>query len=171
MTLKVRNIQRDGQTPFGGTFGFSNAVELPVPVDTRTTDFQSALEWTNGKAGWRAGLDCSTFDNDTQTVVWDNPAALRAGHLWWTVTGPDVPLARQHPVLRERDRFGQLPGHGRATGYVAVGAGKSNEPLLPFTINTALAQVPLSTGTPLEAKHQTTIAHSPSRCAQPAWSR
>jgi hypothetical protein len=46
---------------------------------------------------------------------------------------------------------------GRLTGYVAVGQGSSNEDLLPFTINTGLAPVPLSR-TSAEAELQSTIA-------------
>ena len=159
VTLKVRSIGRDGQIPYGGTFGFSNAVEVPVPIDTRTTDFQSALEWTNARGLLRVGWDGSTFDNRTQTVVWDNP--LRYGpdisggpsqgrmSLW-----PDNSLYYVHGTAAV-----SFAGRGRLTGYVAVGQGRSNEDLLPFTINTALAPVPLFRPT-AEAEQQTTIAQA-----------
>ena len=157
ITLKIKNTQREGQIPFGGTFGFNNAVELPVPVDTRTTDFQSALEWANNRGLVRVGWDYSTFNNNTETVVWDNPLRY----------GPDIsggPSQGRMALWPDNTLYYlngtgsvSFPGHGRATGYLAVGEGKSNEPLLPFTINTALATVPLYRAT-AEAKHQTTIA-------------
>ena len=42
-------------------------------MDTRTTDFQSALEWSNPKGLLRVGWDGSIFTNDNPTIVWDNP--------------------------------------------------------------------------------------------------
>lgn len=157
LTLSVKNTDRDGQIPYGATFGFNNAVELPVPVDTRTTDFRSALEWSRGRGLLRVGWDGSAFDNHTETVVWDNP--LRYGpdaagapsqgrmSLW-----PGNSLHYLHGTGAV-----SFPGRGRLTGYLAVGQGKSNEDLLPFTINTALAAPPLSRLT-AEASQQSTIA-------------
>ncbi len=57
ITLRVKNTNREGKIPFGGTFGFSNAVELPMPLDTRTTDLQTAIEWTNTKGLVQLGWD------------------------------------------------------------------------------------------------------------------
>ena len=77
LVLKVKNTTRSGALPFGGTFGFNNAVELPVPVDTRTSEVQTALEWGDGRRMLRVGWDGSSFDNDVESVTWDNP--LRYG--------------------------------------------------------------------------------------------
>ena len=75
--VKFRNTTREGAIPFGASFGFNNAVELPVPVDTRTTDVQTAFEWANGRGMLRIGWDGSSFDNNVESVTWDNP--LRFG--------------------------------------------------------------------------------------------
>ena len=157
ITLKVKNTARDGQIPFGATFGFNNAVEIPAPVDTRTTDFQSTLEWTNSRGLVRVGWDGSTFDNNTEAVVWDNPLRY----------GPDISgtPSQGRMALWPGNSLNYVHGtgafsfarNGRLTGYVAVGQGKSNEDLLPFTINTALQPVPLFRQT-AEAKQQSTIA-------------
>ena len=69
----IKNTNRDGHIPYGGTFGFSNAVEIPMPLDNRTTDLKTALEWSNGKGLLRFGWDGSTFENNIGNVVWDNP--------------------------------------------------------------------------------------------------
>ena len=45
-----KNTQKTGEQPWAGTFGFSDAVELATPVDTRTTDVGVAAEWTNAVA-------------------------------------------------------------------------------------------------------------------------
>lgn len=157
ISLRVRNTTREGAIPFGGTFGFSNAVELPVPVDWRHTELQTALEWGNESGMLRLGWDGSTFDNNVESVTWDNPLRY----------GPDIAGAPSQGrmslwpgnTLTYLHGTGavSLPGRSRLTGYVALGQGRSNEDLLPFTINTAIAPIALSRPT-AEAKNQMTVA-------------
>ena len=155
--LRVRNTTRQGAIPFGGTFGFNNAVELPVPVDTRHTELQSAFEWGNDTGMLRVGWDGSTFDNNVESVTWDNPLRY----------GPDVAAtpSQGRMALWPGNTLTYLhgtgavsfPGRGRLTGYAAIGQGRSNENLLPFTINTAIPPVALSRST-AEAENRMTIA-------------
>lgn len=159
LTLLVRSTTREGAIPFGGSFGFNNAVELPVPIDWRHTELQSLYEWGNQRGMLRVGWDGSTFQNDVDTVIWDNP--LRFGPdlagapsqgrmaLW-----PDNTLAYLHGTGAV-----SLPGRSRLTGYVALGHGSSNADLLPFTINTAIASPPLSRTT-AQASNRMTIAQA-----------
>ena len=77
IVVKVRGISRTGAIPFGGTFGFNNAVELPVPVDSRTADVQTALEWGNQAGMLRIGWDGLSYEPDNDSAIWDNP--LRYG--------------------------------------------------------------------------------------------
>ena len=155
--LRVTNTTREGAIPFGATFGFNNAVELPVPIDTRTTDLQTAIEWANPTGFFRIGWDGSTFDNNVESVTWDNP--LRFGpdvagtpsqgrmSLW-----PGNTLTYLHGT-----GAASLPGRTRVSAYIALGQGRSNEDLLPFTINAAIAPVALSRTT-ADAKTQMAIA-------------
>ncbi len=155
--IKFRNTTREGAIPFGATFGFSNAVELPVPVDTRTTDVQTSLEWANSAGMVRIGWDGSAFDNNIESVTWDNPLRY----------GPDIAgtPSQGRMSLWPANTLTYLHGTGavslagrtRLTGYLALGEGRSNEPLLPFTINTAIAPIALARAT-AEAKNQMTIA-------------
>jgi len=157
LSIRIRNTMREGNIPFGGTFGFNNAVELPVPVDTRITDLQTSYEWGNNTGMFRVGWDGSTFANNIDSVTWDNPLRF----------GPDL------AATPSQGRMALWPGntlmyvHGtgavsmaartRLTAYVALGRGRSNEDLLPFTINTAIAPVPLSRTT-ADAQTKTSIA-------------
>lgn len=159
ITLQIRNTTREGAIPFGGTFGFNNAVELPAPVDWRHTEVRSAFEWGNQTGMLRVGWDGSTFDNNIDSVTWDNPLRF----------GPDLAATPSQGrmsswpgnTLTYLHGTGavSLPGRSRLTGYVAIGEGRSNANLLPFTINTAIAPVPLSRQT-AEAKNQMTIAQA-----------
>lgn len=155
--ITVINTTREGAIPFGGSFGHSNAVEVPVPVDTRTTEVRTAYEWGNSTGMLRVGWEGSQFDNHVENVVWDNPVRFgpdasggpsqgRMG-LW-----PGNTLTYLHGTGGV-----SLPGRSRLTGYLAVGQGRSNEDLLPFTINTALTQPPLARGT-AQAESRMTIA-------------
>jgi MtrB/PioB family decaheme-associated outer membrane protein len=159
LSINIRSSDRSGAIPFGGTFGFNNAVELPVPVQTRTTDVQTALEWGNQHGMLRVGWDGSAFNNDVDSVVWDNPiffgpdttAAPSQGRM---SSWPDNTLTYLHGTGAIN-----FAGHSRVTGYVAFGEGRSDATLLPFTINTAINQPPLSRLT-AEGQSDMTIAQA-----------
>ncbi len=142
IVIQVKNTNRDGHIPFGATFGFSNAVEIPMPLDHRTTDLKTSLEWSNSKGMARFGWDGSTFDNTIESVVWDNPLRF----------GPDIsggPSQGRHTswadnTLTYLHGTGavSIPMNGRLTGYAAFGQGRNSTDLLPHTINTAFAPPP-----------------------------
>jgi MtrB/PioB family decaheme-associated outer membrane protein len=157
ITVRVKNTNRDGYIPYGGTFGFSNAVEIPMPLDHRTTDLNTAIEWSNGKGLLKLGWDASAFDNQIQSVVWDNPiyygpdttSTPSQGRL---ASWPDNTLMYLHGT-----GSASIPMNGRATAYVAFGQGRNNTDLLPHTINTAIASPTLARPT-AEAESQMTMA-------------
>ena len=157
VSIQIRNTTRQGAIPFGGSFGHGNAVELPIPVDTRTTDVQTAFEWANSRGMVRFGWDGSMFDNDIETVTWDNP--LRFGP---DIAGtPSQGRMSSWPsnTLTYIHLTGSLstPGRGRLTAYTARGEGRNTETLLPFTINTAIPPVALARTT-ADAAQKMTIA-------------
>ena len=157
VSVHIRNTTREGSIPFGGTFGFSNAVELPVPVDTRVTDVRTAFEWGNQTGMLRFGWDGSTFDNHVESVVWDNPIrygpdATGAPSQGRMALWPGNTLTYLHGTGAVT-----LPARTRLTGYLAVGQGRNNEDLLPFTINTAVTQ-PALARTTAQAESQMAIA-------------
>ena len=116
LSLLLKSADKNGNQPWAGTFGFNNAVELPVPIDTRTTDIGTALEWANTRAMGRVAYDGSFFRNRVSTLVWDNPlqltdatAAPSQGRetLW---PDSDLNAVSANGLLK-------LPGHSRATAY------------------------------------------------------
>ena len=155
--IRFRNTTREGNIPFGGSFGLNNAVELPVPVDTRTTDVQTALEWSNPKGLLRVGWDASSFTNNVDTVVWDNPVRFGPD----AAGGPSQGRMGLWPgnTLTYLHGTGaiSLPARSRVTTYLALGQGRNDQALLPFTINTGLAAPPLARAT-AQAESQMTIA-------------
>jgi len=143
LRLSFVSTDRTGAQPWGAAFGQSNAVELAVPIDRRTNDLNATAEWSNERAIGRIAYDGSWFDNHIETLVWDNPlrATDAAGlpsqgqmALWPDSTAHTVSVTGS---------LG-LPGRTRAFSYVSVGSWLQDAALLPFTINSAIAPIPLS---------------------------
>jgi MtrB/PioB family decaheme-associated outer membrane protein len=143
LNLFVKNTTKTGSQPWAGTFGFGDAVEVAVPVDTRTTDLGAALEWANRRGSARVAYDGSFFANNVDTLVWDNPLRITDSPTAGPVQGrmslwPDS-TTNTGSVMGTLN----LPGRSRATAYISVGNWSQNAALVPFTINTALPVIPL----------------------------
>jgi MtrB/PioB family decaheme-associated outer membrane protein len=70
------SAKKSGYQPWGGSHAFSNANELPIVLDNRTNDFGAGLGWNGKNALLRLGWTGSWFNNNEQTLVWDNPIRL-----------------------------------------------------------------------------------------------
>ncbi len=135
--LLLRSTSKSGSQPWAGTFGLSNAVEVPVPVDTTTTELGASLEWADARGSARVGYDGSFFRNDIDTLVWDNPLRITD-----STSGPfqgRMPLWPDSSMnaISAMGTF-NLPARSRAIAYLSVGNWSQDAPVLPFTINTAL---------------------------------
>ena len=139
LTASFKNMLKTGEQPWAGTFGFSDAVELATPIDTRTTDAGVAAEWTLERGQVRVGYDGSFFRNNIPTLVWDNP--LRS------TDSPTAGPAQGRMALWPNSDLNsgsvsgliKLPGRSQATAYVSLGRLSQDDALIPFTINAALA--------------------------------
>lgn len=144
LNLKFTSVKKDGTMPYFASFGFSNAVELPYPIDNRTNDLSVKAEWTNMKGLVRVGYDGSWFANDIKSITWDNPLATtdrvypsaysdgRGPSYSRMATAPD---STRHMVSAAGSY--KLPAHSRLSAYLGVGSVTSNAAILPYTTNTA----------------------------------
>ncbi len=131
-----------GELPWGASFGFSNDVEVPLPYDSRANDFNLGAEWTNGRNMFRVGYAGSWFDNLDDTLVWDSPLALtdttsapgRGRMALWPSNSAQTISAAGYTKLARRTQL---------TGFISFGFWSNDEPLQPFTINSALREIPL----------------------------
>jgi MtrB/PioB family decaheme-associated outer membrane protein len=135
-----------GELPWGGSFGFSNDVEVALPYDSRTNDFTIGTEWTNGRNMLRVAYNGSWFDNLDPTLVWDSPLRLTdappnpdsapgSGRMsLWPTNNAQTVSGAGYAKLAHRTQF---------TGFVSYGLWNNDEPLQPFTINSALPQIAL----------------------------
>jgi MtrB/PioB family decaheme-associated outer membrane protein len=134
--------QHEGELPWGASFGFGNDVEVALPYDSRTNDFNVGTEWTNGRQMLRVAYTGSWFNNLDDTLVWDSPLRLddstsapgRGRMALWPSNSAQTISAAGYAKFAHRTQV---------TGFVSYGAWSNDEPLQPFTINAALPQLTL----------------------------
>jgi MtrB/PioB family decaheme-associated outer membrane protein len=146
LTVTLRNTQKQGAYPWGGSFGIggSIATELPVPVDHRTTDLGTSLEYSNDRAYARLAYDGSFFRNNVTTMVWDNPSRVTDAAVGGPAQGRMALWPNTDMNTVSASGGVKLPGRSRASAYVSVGNMSNNAALLPFTINSALVSPALA---------------------------
>jgi len=188
---RFSSSRRDGQQPWGASFAFNTAVELPKPLDDRTNDLSVGASWANPQGMFRLGWDGSWFTNDIQSLVWDNPIRItdfNNGLL--PPAGPFDPSGYSNGNGPAQGRESTAPSsmmnvvsatglykmRGRTTlnGTVQLTSQTQDETLIPWTINSVinspvvfaafphLAQLPRSTAQ-AEAKGINTLLNLSSR--------
>ena len=140
---RLYDDQALGRAAVGGEFRVQqrqrSGAALPI-ADERHGRW--ALEWTNQRSMFRAAYNGSWFDNQADTLTWDNPLVLTdstsaSGHgrmALWPSNSLQTLSAAGYTKFARRTQL---------TGSLAFGWANNDEPLLPFTINTALPQIPL----------------------------
>jgi MtrB/PioB family decaheme-associated outer membrane protein len=162
--VTYQRTDRDGVIPFGGTFGFSNAIELAAPVNHKMTEMTAFLEREQGPWLFQANFDQLDFTNQTASIIWDNPYRL--------TDSATVPSQGRMPLAPSNTSYNvsgsaslKLPRKTRATVYVNAGVLDADATILPNTINTALAVVPLARAT--TGAHADTLATNVTLTSRP----
>jgi MtrB/PioB family decaheme-associated outer membrane protein len=108
VSVGFSTTSKTGNQPWAASFAFNNADELPLPLDNRTNDISTGLEWANRKGMVRVAWDGSFFNNNLQTLTWDNP--IRATDFNNGLPPPNGPF----------DPNGYSNGNGPAQGRMAL---------------------------------------------------
>ncbi len=165
LSLDVQRTNREGVIPYGATFGFANTIELPAPVSHRLTEVNAAAERQQGRWLLRLGSSASLFTNNVQSLTWDNPYRFTD-----SATAPSQGRLATVPSNTYMNVNGsasvKLSKHSRATVFLSAGIlDDRGATILPQTINTALAVVPLNRTT--VDGHATTKAANVSFTSRP----
>lgn len=148
LTLGYTSYRRDGTQPWGASFGFSQAVEVPLPLDNRTTGFNAGLEWGNQHGALRVAFDTQEFLNDYEVLVWDSPGKFNdATNPTAYTTGNGTSKGRM--ALAPDNRQGtftltgvyRLPRRSTLNGTFAYSRMTQDGTIIPFTINTAIPPI------------------------------
>lgn len=152
-----------GKRAFGAYFGPSpgsyNITELTEPIDYQTHNIELGGEYAGN--GWSLGLKyaASLFHNNASTLVWDNPLNLTgvgsactdsATYSNALGTGPCRGRIDLYPSNQAHtftlSGTSKLPLKSHFLGTVSYGFRRQNDPFLPFTINSAVTQPAISSG-------------------------
>ncbi|HXF75595.1 MAG TPA: MtrB/PioB family decaheme-associated outer membrane protein [Methylomirabilota bacterium] len=149
-----------GKRAFGVYFGPSpgsyNITELAEPIDYQTHTIELGGEYAGN--GWSVGLkyNGSLFHNNVSTLTWDNPLTAGVGaacvdsatYNQAARTGPcrgrlDLyPSNQAHTITLTGTA--SLPFKTHFAGTASYGWRLQDDPFLPFTINSAIAQPGIS---------------------------
>jgi MtrB/PioB family decaheme-associated outer membrane protein len=146
--MAVQSTKRSGQQPWGASFAFNNANELPMALDNRTNDVNAGMEWANDKGMMRVAYIGSFFNNNIHELVWDNPLRLTdttpydpSGYT--NGNGPAQGRMSMAPdnTMNTVSAIGmvKLPNRTTVNGTVSYSANSQNDTLIPWTINPVIA--------------------------------
>jgi len=147
LTARVRRTDREGTIPYGGSFGHSSLVELPAPTNHQLTEGDAGAEFVRDPVLLRAGYTGSFFHNDVTSVAFDNP--FRAFDSVGASSRGRLTLAPTNSYNGVNGLVSvKLPHRSRASAFVSAGTlTDAGDPIVPQTINSALAPGPIARAT------------------------
>jgi hypothetical protein len=149
--------KKTGQQPWGASFAFPNAVEVPVVIDNTTTDVTAAVEWASHQGMMRMGYTHSKFDQAIASFTFDNPLYATDYNVynpvfgWYydssgysSAAGGAATGRTAMPPTNTVNAFDwlgmiKLPGHTTANGSLTMSANRQDATLIPWTTNTTIA--------------------------------
>jgi hypothetical protein len=156
--VSFQSTKKSGYQPYGLSFAFVNANELPIQLDNRTNDIDLGMQWGSDQGMIRIAYDRSMFNQNISSVTWDNPIRLtnfNDGQPVSATDGPWDPSAYSNgngaatgrlamPPSNTFDMFSmtalaKLPAHSTLNGSVAFSSAKQNDPFIPWTTNAVIA--------------------------------
>jgi len=145
--MNISNEQRSGTRPLGASFGFNLANEVPEPIDFRTTNVNTSLEYTKNWGTIRGGYFASSFDNSVEELIWENPYRL-TDRTYEGAYSPGDATSRGRMALAPSNFAHKFYANAsfkvfknsRLNASVSFGQFRQDAKLLPFTINTALEE-------------------------------
>jgi len=138
---RITDVNGDGTTDYDYFFSV-RGVELPAPIEYKTTRFSGSLNYQ--RKGWfvNARAQFSDFDAGYRGLTYDNTfwmtdtqggGAMRG---LWNFGRTSLPPSNEAWDLALSGGF-NLPGRTRITGLVSLGEMKQDDLLMPMTTNTA----------------------------------
>ena len=168
--FRAQQIRLNGTRPKGtGTFARQNVgpagdgvweslgMELPEPVDYRTTNLTFGLQYSRPK--WRVGVNyfLSLFRDNIPSLTWDNPFRVTDA----LAIAPAFAVgrnrfARAQQALPPNNDYWSISAYGsvdlpretQLRGVFTWGKGTQNQDFLPYTLNSAMITANLPAGVP-----------------------
>jgi MtrB/PioB family decaheme-associated outer membrane protein len=142
-----QTVKKTGYQPWGASFAFNVATELPAPLDQRTNDLTLGMEWVNKQGMVRVAYMHSAFSNPVKSLLFDNP--VRATDTtpydasgYSNGNGPAQGRMALWPdsnmnVITLQGLY-RMPAHTTLNGSLSLSSMKQNEALTAWTTNSAI---------------------------------
>lgn len=134
--LGVSETIKKGHQALGAAFTRSHIVQVAQPIDHKTYDSNLGLGYAGKTFQWDIGYGFSAFKNEIETITLDNPRRI-------TDALSESSQGRLNTASDNVAHSGSMAlGYNfsrktRATADVNLTYMRQNQPLLPYTINTA----------------------------------
>jgi hypothetical protein len=137
---------RNGERPWSASFGFSDFVEIPWAVDYDTHEAHITAEWTKPESRiyFNAGFKANLFEDHVEQETFSNPFRITdSADLTGTYTGgPAEGRLALYPSNQYFEPSAllvvkRLPWDSTLSATFSLGFMRQNEPLQPFSTNTA----------------------------------
>lgn len=144
-SLAVRREVKQGTGVIGGAlldagagagFGNSFAALLPQPIDYVTNLFDLTLGYVNQRYQWQLAYHLSLFENDAQSLTWDEPTLPSTGEGRLA-----LPPDNQFHQITFSGAYG-LTDTTRLTGLLSTGWMFQDESFLPYRVGGTVAELP-----------------------------
>lgn len=147
-TASFSSTHKGGNQPYGASFAFNNANELPITIDHRTNDVSAGLEYTRERGMMRVGWQASWFTNAVHELIWDNPLrqtdttpfdASGYSNGNGAARGRMAMPPSNHMTAVNVSGLYKMPAHTTINGVVSYTVMGQNDALIPWTTNGAIA--------------------------------
>jgi MtrB/PioB family decaheme-associated outer membrane protein len=158
LNTSVQYTDREGGIPFGGSFGHGSFVETVAPVNQTLTDVDAGAEYVRNAVLVRVGYTASVFNNRHTTLEFDNPFVATDTTSASSRGRASLPPSSSHHGVNGLVSL-TLPRRSRLSAYVSAGSLKdAGDPIMPLTINSAVAVQPFIRNT-VEGEGRTTAVN------------
>lgn len=153
---------RDGHRAVGAALGTGYPIEVAAPVQFGTSEIEASAELSQKWGTVRVGYFVSLFDDDTESLTWDNPYRLTSQFMSSGDNRTALGRLALPPSNMAQKFF--LSGSARILkstwlhASASYGLMSQNAKLLPYTANTAIATDPLGYAGALTAPRPTAEA-------------
>jgi MtrB/PioB family decaheme-associated outer membrane protein len=147
LNLSASRETREGNRPLGTALGTSFTIELPEPIRYTTSQLNATAELSEKWGTAQAGYYLSLFDNEVESLTWDNPYRLTSQFM----SSGDNRTATGRMALAPSNSYQKFYFNGSARllkftwihAAASYGLMNQNASLLPYTANAAIASNPL----------------------------
>ncbi len=141
--VEFKREERDGTRPFSGSHGFGHFEEIAEPIDYDTTELRFIAEYAGRPYYASASYYVSIFENNTNTLSWDNPF-VTVDNSGGVVGRIDLAPDNEYHNVSLSGSVMELPLRSRLSATASWGWMTQDDDLVPFTTNTAITDPSLA---------------------------